>query len=425
MNRRPDMLDVAEPFQSAPERLSSLPHTLASFPILRSAVEEFVGVERNRPQLQHRFAALVDRFIDQASVEDRRYAAMLLAPRQDAPRSIILKLAHDEISVATPVLKSSPLLAEADLQALIACGNSAVTGVIASRADLTRPLIQTMLDQNDTSAVSILYANKAAPLIPDMVASVVAEPDNFPERADLLAQRNDTDAEALARLYLHLDPEQRERARVICQARAALEAMLPGAMAVEKTKTEDEPQIDLHELEGYAVSQQIGEFVQALSDAAGLTTAQVRQILNDQEGSALVILLARLGIDQPAMVRLLLFVAPHLGTDFSALKRVSELRFKITDQTAQFIVRQWARDSWGRDDADRALPSHGTSEIAVQRSAALQSAASRPIARPIPRHETARVLADPQPRQEGGSTAASAAPRAGLRRMPIFGRRRG
>lgn len=422
-------LGPSKPSQPAPDRLGGLPNPLDSFPILRSAVEEFVSVEHNRRSLQQRFAALADHFIEEASVEDRRYAAILLAPRQDAPRSTLLKLAHDEISVATPVLKSSPVLEEDDLRCLIIKNESAVNRVIAGRPGLSRSLIQLLLDQNDPSSVCLLYANETVPLIPDMVASVLAEPETFSERTALLASRSDTDAEALARLYMLLDSEQRARARVICEARATLEAMLPGAGALDHVDPSKEPLIDLRELERRAVNQQFEAFTSALSEAAHLTKCQVTQILADREGSALVILLARLGIDQATLIRLLMFTAPHLGNDLGTLKRLGELRHKITDKTARFIVRQWSQDKWGSRDEWGSRDKWGSDQVGRAAAAGKEgraiAAASSASQRPIPRRETARSLADPQPHSERAGTPHAPPTQQAMRRLTLFGRRRG
>ena len=60
-------------------------------------------------ELQH-FDVILSRVAEQVEVELRRELAAKLADEPSAPKNLIRKLAHDEISVAEPVLRRSPVL---------------------------------------------------------------------------------------------------------------------------------------------------------------------------------------------------------------------------------------------------------------------------------------------------------------------------
>ncbi|NQV56611.1 MAG: DUF2336 domain-containing protein [Rhodospirillales bacterium] len=80
------------------------------------------------------------------------------------PKSIIQHLAEDlEDIVSVPVLEYSPLLNEQDLKQIVARGvHSLALGAIARRPDLTEPVVEVIVAEDDADAVRIVLENKVA-----------------------------------------------------------------------------------------------------------------------------------------------------------------------------------------------------------------------------------------------------------------------
>ena len=94
----------------------------------------------------------------------RAAVADLVKSLPDAPREIILRLAHDDIfSVSDPVLRLSPVLTQEDLLALLACVPAPHTAQsIACRPNLTDAVSGAIAEAANAEAVRCLLNNQTA-----------------------------------------------------------------------------------------------------------------------------------------------------------------------------------------------------------------------------------------------------------------------
>src|SRR5689334_3770301 len=86
------------------------------------------------------FGDVLGRLLDQVEIEDRVSFSERVAPMPRAPRSLVLKLAEDEVRVAAPVLRQSPVLTEDDLIDLASRKSSGHLAAISQRASLPEAL---------------------------------------------------------------------------------------------------------------------------------------------------------------------------------------------------------------------------------------------------------------------------------------------
>ncbi|HKS85006.1 MAG TPA: DUF2336 domain-containing protein, partial [Pseudolabrys sp.] len=78
--------------------------------------------------------------LDDSSPLVRRALAEAFASAEEAPRIVIDALAADQVDVALPILRHSPLLLDEDLVDLIATGQTEVQVAIANREPVERGL---------------------------------------------------------------------------------------------------------------------------------------------------------------------------------------------------------------------------------------------------------------------------------------------
>ncbi|RMF08811.1 MAG: DUF2336 domain-containing protein, partial [Alphaproteobacteria bacterium] len=76
---------------------------------------------------------------------DTLQRARYFAQRMDAPHALILRLASSDIEIAEPVLRSSPVLSQADLTRLVKLESAAHARVIAGRWDVGADLAEAIL----------------------------------------------------------------------------------------------------------------------------------------------------------------------------------------------------------------------------------------------------------------------------------------
>lgn len=170
----------------------------------------------------------------------------------DAPKALILRLAHDaSIMVAEPVILFSPLLTTSDLLSLIAAAPSTDTVVaIARRPALEESVTDAIAASTNFSAINALLANPSARIReavldalvaasvehPDWQASLVRRP-TLPARAAralsdivqahllaVLSARSDLDPAAAARIAERLTATHAAEARALSRHAALAEA---------------------------------------------------------------------------------------------------------------------------------------------------------------------------------------------------------
>lgn len=135
--------------------------------------------------------AVLSRLVEDAATEVRAALAEAVAGLPDAPRALILRLARDaELPVAEPVLRLSPLLAEADLLALVAAPPAGFTRrVIAARGGLAEPVSEAIAASADAEAITRLLRNGSAAIREATLDRLAAAAGERPAWQAALARR--------------------------------------------------------------------------------------------------------------------------------------------------------------------------------------------------------------------------------------------
>jgi uncharacterized protein (DUF2336 family) len=120
----------------------------------------------------------------------------------NVPKNVVLTLAQDlEQVVAAPILEYSPLLSDADLIEIIACGQvrEALTAV-ARRRPLSQQVSHFLVQSLDVSAVAALLVNPDAKIRKDTLDCVVEQAEKIESWHLPLALRADLSARAIRRI---------------------------------------------------------------------------------------------------------------------------------------------------------------------------------------------------------------------------------
>ncbi|HKY18464.1 MAG TPA: DUF2336 domain-containing protein [Rhizomicrobium sp.] len=118
------------------------------------------------------------------------------------PRDIVLRLAHDvETAVAAPILEYSPLLSDADLIEIIACGQvEEVLAVIAKRKPVSEPVSERLVQSLNVPAVAALLVNADAKIRKDTMDRIIDQAEEISSWHMPLALRADLSARAVRRI---------------------------------------------------------------------------------------------------------------------------------------------------------------------------------------------------------------------------------
>lgn len=126
--------------------------------------------------IQEHVLRVLTALVHDAATRVRAAIAEALKSMPEAPRDLILHLAHDQaVPVSDPVIRLSPVLTDADLLALLATPpNPATPASIANRPGLSATLTDAVLACADTRAIRALLANASATLREATLSAIVA-----------------------------------------------------------------------------------------------------------------------------------------------------------------------------------------------------------------------------------------------------------
>jgi uncharacterized protein DUF2336 len=210
------------------------------------------GQERLRQQTFDTLTALAS----DATVRVRAIIAEAVGDLPEAPRAIILRLAHDaEMLVCEPVIRFSPLLTTDDLVALVAAAPSSGTGVaVARRTAIGAAVSEAIAAGGTDDAVLALLMNGSAQIREATLDALVERSIDHPDWHEPLIRRpslSDQSAKTLARIVADhmlevlarrsdLDPALTAdlRRRVAVQMRPMPEAEKPPPRVGKPTEAE-------------------------------------------------------------------------------------------------------------------------------------------------------------------------------------------
>jgi uncharacterized protein (DUF2336 family) len=244
-----------------------------------------------------------------ASVRVRAILAEEIKALDSIPRDIVLTLARDlSTMVAMPILQYSPLLSDADLIEVIACGQvREVLAAIAARKPLSADVSDRLVQSLDIPAVAALLVNADAKIRKETLDRVVEQAEEISSWHMPLALRADLSARAirrigglvgaaiLERLAARNDLSETTRAHLGRELRARLAEpdnserdVLSSADAIASAKSEG--RLDGLFVEQAAQSGQREIVVMALATLANVTEQTARKILSSGSAKPLIAL---------------------------------------------------------------------------------------------------------------------------------------
>jgi uncharacterized protein (DUF2336 family) len=269
-------------------------------------VELAVKIARLMPGLDEResarFMALTIETLEylarDSAVRVRAVLSEEIKHLSNVPMHVVQALARDlHHAVATPVLEYSPLLSDADLIEIIACGQvREVLTAVARRRPLSEKVSDELVQSLDVSAVATLLVNPDAKIRKDTLERVVAEAEEIESWHLPLALRADLSARAMRRISgfvgaalierlaarhdlspgtrTHLNRQLRLRLE---EKSGAKEILAAAADSVARAKADGSLQNNF--VEDAALTGCRESVVLALAELAGVPAGHVRRIL--------------------------------------------------------------------------------------------------------------------------------------------------
>jgi hypothetical protein len=319
--------------------------------LLRVLTDQYLHRRVHTPAEERQYTELTLRLLDETDVPARAAVAARLAAHACAPRAIILRLARDVLTVAEPILRLSPQLAAADLDAIARERGGDYAAIIATRAapqSPPRPQSQTM--STPTPAIvgsnAAPTARSAQPQQRPMAmspASGSAAAASAP-RQQQSASKPDIQATELCGLFFAAGSMER---RLILISLELLPTPAP-EMPVAMQRT------DIWRFESAALQHKTEAVLRDLERALGISRKMALRIIEDDMGEPIVAAAKAMEFPTDVLQRILLFMNPRVGQSVDRVYELAGLYAEITADAARHLIGIW-RDA---DPLDARTPKH-------------------------------------------------------------------
>ena len=259
--------------------------------LLRVLTHLYLQRPTHPPEDEHYYTELALRLIDAADLSERAALAARLAPYPSAPQAVIARLARDVIEVAAPILKHSPCLTAADLEAIAAQHGAAHAAVISARSLAAAPTAQ-------------------GPASADPAQALACQ---------------------LSELFYAADAP--ERRLILINLDYALAIPSPRLAAAQRA--------DIWRLESAALQHNTETLVGELGRMLGVSRAQARRIVNDEMGEPMVVAAKAVELPAETLRRVLLFMTPWAGQSVDRVYELAELYAAISVDAACRLISIW------------------------------------------------------------------------------------
>jgi len=173
---------------------------------LTTAVVELLGMDLS-PRESELIADVLIELMRQAEMDLRRALAARMAALENVPLRLILQIVNDEIEVASPVLRESPVLGEMDLAYIIKSKSAEYWRAIAERKSMSNKIVEMLADTRDLDTAVTLVKNENIHLSATAVGTLSDIAREFEDVAKPLLMRDEVDAKVAEMLYRYVGEE--------------------------------------------------------------------------------------------------------------------------------------------------------------------------------------------------------------------------
>jgi len=322
------------------------------------------------PQERHMAGDVLVELLRVADEDIRESVAKRLVMLNEAPRTILVILAKDDIKIARHVLEESRSLTDSDLIQIARKVSWAHRAVIAKRRKISDAVVDIMVEFLEEDVVEALLKNKSANFSETAIQRILTVSRSHQPYVELLVKRDELRPShgltmfwwantANRKKILHRFAVTRSVLQESCsdlfpkaaadgwtdagvrKALQFIERRQRNRAAIERSDYEGlEQAIDVAEKEGLT-----RKLTEEISYMAGIKPATGAQILTDKGGEGIAILCKAPGLKREYIEKLFRAMKRPLhdmdGAMDEGLKRVMETYDVISTDKAQTVLRYW------------------------------------------------------------------------------------
>lgn len=319
---------------------------------LTSAVVELLEMQVS-PREADLIADILIELMRQAEVDLRQAVSERVSTMDNVPLRLVLQIANDEIVVADPVLRRSPVLCDLDLIYLIKSKTPEYWRSIAQRKDLEAPVIYSLANTKDKETCMNLVENDNIEIPSRSYVTLADFAQDTPEMAQSLARRTDIPSELKSTIYRMVGSALKEtlpqNAAIETEISEVVEEMASDVVETPSDATMNAAQ-RMKEKETLTTDMmvsalrrgQFATFTAQFATYTGQNPDVVASILKQKTGQGLAVSCKAAGIEKYDFVSMFLLTHKMRSTtrmaDVSELGRAVEYFNRIDKDMAQKIL---------------------------------------------------------------------------------------
>jgi uncharacterized protein (DUF2336 family) len=305
------------------------------------------------------FDGVMVQLASEMEAEVRAELAHRLADQTRAPSGILRRLAHDDISVAGPILMRSRLLTEEDLISVVSQRGQHHLRAVSQRDGLTERVSDIIVERGDDDTLGVLLRNETAPLSRRSAEVVVDRASVNPALHEAVVQRRSMPADLLNEMYFvvearlreailerntHLDPTALQSALEASRKRmASRDGALPPDYAEAENhirELKSKGKINPAALVSFLRYGERTRFLVALADITGIDYTTAHRIVDNKQIDALAIVCKAAGFDRTLFLTFTVLVLDN-GEGMGKAQVYGKLYTELEPETAKRTLRFW------------------------------------------------------------------------------------
>ena len=334
-DKRRDLLrEITDVFMAAPDRYTS-------------------------SEMQH-FDVIMSKVTESVEISLRREIAEKLADVAEAPRGLVRQLAHDEISVAEPILKRSQALTEEDLVRVVRQRGQGHMKAITERKEVPEKVSSELVERGDKEVLVSLAKNSGAKLNNDSMEKLVEHSRSISELQAPMANRYDLPPQLLTQMYFFvssalkkeilrrsdtLDPAiideavNSNRSKILDQAVTDAQADVDSARKFIRDRIQSNT-LNESLLKELIEIRRTTEFLLAFAHYVGIDTSTAQRVMKDRSWESLAISCRAAGLERSTFAKIVFGLQKSPEEQNKAL-RILDLYLKIPQEAAERVMRFW------------------------------------------------------------------------------------
>lgn len=322
------------------------------------------------PQERHMAGDVLVELLREADVELREGVAKRLVMLNEAPRTILVILAKDELKVARHILENSKSLTDSDLIQIARKVSKEHRMVMSQRRKISDAVVDVLVEFLEEQVVEKILQNKGANFSETALQRILRMSRNHHRYVELLITRDELRPSHGLTMFWWARPEMRRKilkrfsiARTVLQDSCAdlypkaaqngwSDPAVRKALQFIERRQRNRAAMDRSEFEGIEAALEAAEtgglsreITQEISYMAGIKPATGAQILTDPSGEAIAILCKAPGLKRDYLFKIWKALKRPLedqeGNIAPDLQRAISTYDEISTDKAQTVLRYW------------------------------------------------------------------------------------